>query len=81
MLPPMALVVTLLVAGAILLLLETILPRDRSFEDYVVDHEFPGVGRRRLLLIGAAGFGDVAETEHWMTPFGTLAFIRARVGV
>lgn len=28
-------------------------------------------------LIGASGFGDVAETERRMTPFGTLAFIRA----
>lgn len=28
-------------------------------------------------LIAAAGFCDVAETERWMTPFGTLAFIRA----
>ena len=28
-------------------------------------------------LIAAAGFADVAETERWMTPFGTLAFIRA----
>ncbi|HYB99195.1 MAG TPA: class I SAM-dependent methyltransferase [Candidatus Limnocylindrales bacterium] len=30
-------------------------------------------------LVSAAGFRDVAETERWMTPFGTLAFIRARV--
>lgn len=28
-------------------------------------------------LIAAAGFAHVAETERWMTPFGTLAFIRA----
>ena len=28
-------------------------------------------------LIAAAGFSDVAETERWMTPFGTLSFIRA----
>ena len=30
-------------------------------------------------LIAGAGFGDVAETERWMTPFGTLAFVRAGV--
>lgn len=30
-------------------------------------------------LVRAAGFEDVAETERWMTPFGTLAFVRARV--
>lgn len=29
-------------------------------------------------LIRDAGFADVAETESWMTPFGTLAFVRAR---
>lgn len=28
-------------------------------------------------LIAAAGFGAVRETEHWMTPFGTLTFVRA----
>jgi SAM-dependent methyltransferase len=30
-------------------------------------------------LIAAAGFSTVAESERWMTPFGTLAFIRAVV--
>lgn len=30
-------------------------------------------------LISEAGFRKVAETERWMTPFGTLAFIRAEV--
>jgi ubiquinone/menaquinone biosynthesis C-methylase UbiE len=29
-------------------------------------------------LVGSSGFREVAETERWMTPFGTLAFIRAR---
>jgi ubiquinone/menaquinone biosynthesis C-methylase UbiE len=28
-------------------------------------------------LIGAAGFSDVRETEHRMTPFGTLTYLRA----
>ena len=31
-------------------LLETILPRDQSFEGYVVEHDFPGVGQRKMLL-------------------------------
>ena len=35
-------------------------------------------GRLPALLAGA-GFTDVAETEHWTTAFGTLAFLRARV--
>ena len=31
-------------------LLEDILSRDRSLEDYRVEHDFPGIGRRRMLL-------------------------------
>lgn len=31
-------------------LLENILPLDQSFEDYVVEHDFPAIGRRRMLL-------------------------------
>jgi len=30
-------------------------------------------------LVSEAGFTDVRETERWMTPFGTLAFIRAQL--
>jgi hypothetical protein len=30
-------------------------------------------------LVADAGFTEVAETERWMTPFGTLAFVRGRV--
>ncbi len=30
-------------------------------------------------LLHEAGFADVAETERWMTPFGTLAFVSGRV--
>jgi hypothetical protein len=29
-------------------------------------------------LTSEAGFAEVRETERWMTPFGTLAFIRAQ---
>ena len=29
-------------------------------------------------LVADAGFTAVAETERWMTPFGTLAFVRGR---
>lgn len=28
-------------------------------------------------LLREAGFESVAETQHWMTPFGTLTFVRA----
>lgn len=30
-------------------------------------------------LVADAGFTEVVETERWMTPFGTLAFVRGRV--
>ncbi len=30
--------------------LETVLPRDRSFEDFVVEHDFPAIGPRKMLL-------------------------------
>ncbi|MEI6415273.1 MAG: chemotaxis protein CheB [Pseudomonadota bacterium] len=33
-------------------LLEDILPRNQSFEGYRVEHDFPGIGRRQLLLNG-----------------------------
>ncbi len=31
-------------------LLEVVLPRDQSFESYAVEHEFPAIGRCRMLL-------------------------------
>ncbi|MGC1454460.1 MAG: chemotaxis protein CheB [Nitrospirota bacterium] len=32
------------------ILLEEILPKSAQFRDFVVDHEFPGVGRKKMLL-------------------------------
>ena len=31
-------------------LLESILPRDESFDDFVVEHDFPAIGHRKLVL-------------------------------
>ena len=31
-------------------LLETILPQKATFDDYEVEHDFPGIGRRTMLL-------------------------------
>jgi hypothetical protein len=31
-------------------LLEEILPRNSTFNDFVVEHEFPRIGRKRMLL-------------------------------
>jgi len=42
-------------------LLETILPRDQSFEGYAVEHDFPTIGQRKMLLNArriAGGSGD-----------------------
>ncbi|TAN48724.1 MAG: SAM-dependent methyltransferase [Methylococcaceae bacterium] len=36
--------------AALRALLENILPHDQVFEDYEVDHDFPGVGYRKMLL-------------------------------
>jgi two-component system CheB/CheR fusion protein len=33
-------------------LMETVLPENTSFEGVVVDHEFPGIGRRKMILNG-----------------------------
>ena len=30
--------------------LENILPRDKCFEDYLVEHNFPAIGQRKMLL-------------------------------
>jgi len=44
-------------------LLETILPRDFSFDGYVVEHDFPGVGRRRMLLNGRRIVGRTGDAQ------------------
>ena len=44
-------------------LLETVLPRDRSFDGYEVEHDFPAIGRRKMLLNArriVGGRGDTA---------------------
>lgn len=43
-------------------LLDTILPRDRSFEDYVVEHVFPGIGQRRISLNARRIVGRSGDT-------------------
>jgi two-component system CheB/CheR fusion protein len=44
-------------------LLETILPRDRVVEDYVVDHQFKGIGHRRVVLNVRRVVGRSADSE------------------
>ena len=44
-------------------LLETILPRDQSFEGYIIDYEFPGIGRRKMMLNARRIVGNAGDTQ------------------
>ena len=44
-------------------LLETILPRDQSFEGFGVEHDFPGIGHRRMLLNARRITGKTGATQ------------------
>lgn len=42
-------------------LLETILPRDQTFEDYIVEHNFPSIGYRKIKLNARRIDGKMGE--------------------
>jgi two-component system, chemotaxis family, CheB/CheR fusion protein len=44
-------------------LLETVLPRHRSFDDYVVEQDLPAIGRRRMLLSARRIIRKTEDTE------------------
>lgn len=44
-------------------LLETVLPRDRSFDGYEVEHDFPFIGRRKMLLGARRIVGQTGDTQ------------------
>lgn len=44
-------------------LLEAILPGNESFDNYEVKHEFPSIGRRKMLLNARRIFGRDGETQ------------------
>lgn len=44
-------------------LLETILPHNQSFEDFVVEHDFPSTGHHRMLLNARRIIGDNQDTR------------------
>jgi two-component system CheB/CheR fusion protein len=44
-------------------LLETVLPRDRGFDDYEVEHDFPVIGRRKMLLSARRIVGNRGDTQ------------------
>jgi chemotaxis protein methyltransferase CheR len=39
-------------------LLETVLPKDMSFENVGIEHDFPGIGKRKMLLNARQISGD-----------------------
>jgi two-component system CheB/CheR fusion protein len=42
-------------------LLETVLPRDQSFDGYTVEHDFPGIGHLKMRLNARRILGDLDE--------------------
>ncbi|MDO8263937.1 MAG: chemotaxis protein CheB [Gallionella sp.] len=44
-------------------LLETILPRDQSFEGYAVEHDFPAIGHHKMLLNARRIVGNTGDTQ------------------
>lgn len=44
-------------------MLETILPRDQVLEGYLVDQDFPGIGRRKMLLNARRIVGKAGDTQ------------------
>ena len=44
-------------------LLETILPRDQVFEGFEVEHDFPAIGKRKMLLNARRITGKTGETQ------------------
>jgi two-component system, chemotaxis family, CheB/CheR fusion protein len=42
-------------------LLEDVLPRGKQFDDFVVDHDFPGLGKKRMLLNARKMVGSVGK--------------------
>ncbi len=45
-------------------LLEEILPKDTSFEDFEVEHEFPTIGKRKMILNGRRILQKAKETQQ-----------------
>jgi two-component system CheB/CheR fusion protein len=61
-------------------LLETILPRDQSFDGFVVEHEFPVIGRCKMVLNARRVVGNPSQAplillamEQARSPEGALA--------
>ena len=44
-------------------LLETVLPKDTAFENFEVEHDFPGIGHRTMLLNARRIPGEAGTTQ------------------
>jgi two-component system CheB/CheR fusion protein len=44
-------------------LLETVLPHNRDFENYLVEHDFPNIGHRKMLLNARSIIGQTGEPQ------------------
>ena len=44
-------------------LLETVLPRNRGFDGYVIEHDFPAIGMRRMELSARRIVGSAGDTQ------------------
>lgn len=55
-------------------LLEDVLPKDTFFKDFEVDHEFPDLGRRIMVLNARKIFPDAKE-EHMTPPLPPLILL------
>jgi two-component system CheB/CheR fusion protein len=44
-------------------MLETVLPHNQDFENYPVEHDFPRIGHRKMLLNGRSIVGQIGEPQ------------------
>ncbi|MDP1773275.1 MAG: PAS domain-containing protein [Methylobacter sp.] len=51
------------IAPALRDLLDAVLPQDQAFEDYLVEHDFPGIGHRKMLLNARSITGQTGERQ------------------
>ena len=53
-------------------LLETVLPKDTSFENFAIEHDFPGIGHRTMLLNARRIPGEAGSTQFILLAIGDI---------
>jgi len=61
-------------------LLENVLPGNTSFEGVEVDHEFPGIGRRKMILNGRRVRSETGEPQFILLAIENIGPVPARAG-